>query len=98
MTTWRDDLRVLIEAIAAKDAPDAIGELARGQAVLQARLVNGKAPDAPPRAYTAFQVGELLNRDVSWVRRHRDQLGAIKADGAVLYPEVGLRRFLQGAR
>ena len=94
--TWRDELERLLDAVTDDEVAVAVGELARHQAVLQARLVNGKAPDAPPRAYTAFQVAELLNRDVSWVRRHQDQLGAIKADGAVLYPEAGLRRFLGG--
>jgi hypothetical protein len=99
MGAWRDELRALIERVPPDDSADLIGELARAQALLQQRLQNGHRDYADDlRCYTAPQVAEILTKDESWVRRHKDALGAVKADGALLFPAAALRRFLGLAR
>lgn len=96
MATWRDELRRLVATVKEDELLDLVAELRRAEVEVEIRARSMDRGNGPPKAYTAQQVAEMLNRDVSWVRRHGNRLAAVKADGAVLYPETGIRRFLEG--
>lgn len=94
--TWRADLRAAIDAIPEKNLLEGYAEVSRAQAAIMQRLSTKAIADASPQAYNAAQVAKKLGRHVSWVRRHQEKLGAIKRDGALLFPESALRRFMNG--
>jgi len=100
---WRDELKELVDRIPADDLPDALGELARHQAVLQQRLLT------PPPAIAAADGKRKYNRTVenvmerfsvkrSWVYAHRVELGGKKLDGALRFCDADLERYENSRR
>lgn len=91
---FRAKVDALVRDAPADTLPAAIGELARGQAELEARnrqlepATNGRQPIlGVDQHYTAKEVAKLLNVRKSWVYEHRDELGGIKlSSGCVRYP------------
>jgi hypothetical protein len=102
VSTWRAELRGLIERIPDAETADAVGELARAQAIVALRLQGPPASvgENGLRHFKAEDVAELLEVDVTWVYRNKKRLGAVSlADGgAVRFPEAALQRFLERRR
>lgn len=102
MSTWPAELKALIERIPDAEMEEAVGELARAQAIVALRARGPIAPagDNGLRHFKAEEVAELLGVDVTWVYRNKKKLGAVSlADGgAVRFPEAKLRRFLERRR
>jgi excisionase family DNA binding protein len=103
ITEFRATVDALVRDAPADTLPAAIGELARGQAELEARnrqLERTTTRRQPVREvdehYTAEEVAKLLNVKKSWVYEHRGELGGIKlSGGCVRYPAAKIVRRLQ---
>ena len=98
MVTWRDELQELIDRIPADDLPDALGEFARGQALLQQRLLTPPPMTAAAdgkRKYnrTVENVMERFSIKRSWVYAHKLELGGKKLDGALRFCDAELERY-----
>ena len=110
MATWREELRRLVAAVDDDDLLDLVAELRRGELEAEMRIRNGRHDSANDlRCYSAAEVAEMLGvgrsrnkkkdeRDLSWVYRHADDLGGRKIGGRLVFPEHGVRRFLERSR
>lgn len=103
MTTWREELRALVEARPDSELPDVIGELARANAVaiqrLQRRNENGDRPAPGPQKYlTAREVHERYGVSTKWAYAHERELGAERFGRSVRFPEKKVRRYLEAHR
>lgn len=96
-----------LERLPQEAIPEAIGEIARAQAILLARLaterspVAGEGPKEPSdeQLLTAHQVAERLQVSVRWAYRHAGRLGAVKlSENKLRFPESALRRYLKTQR
>lgn len=99
---WRAELRALIDAIPEAELLDGYAEVSRAQAAIMQRLSpNGQLSRRRDKLnyLKAEEVAEMLGVDVSWVYRHRDDLGALDlSDRCVRYPEACVRAFLERRR
>ena len=104
---WQDRLRASAAEVPPDEVPDLIAELARQDLLARARHAAGgellrrrNIHANGLRHFKAEEVAELLGVTKTWVRRHRDELGAVTLTpgGAVRYPENGLKRFLKRVR
>ena len=107
--TWREDLRAIFNEVAVSEIPDALGELARGQAVMQLRLqapgrnTSGPGPQVSAPGHdqqlTADEVASRLSVSKKWVYGHEEQLGAVHLSArAVRFSERAVQRYIAAHR
>ena len=100
---FRAKVDALVREAPADALPAAIGELARGQAELEARnrqpkpTANGRRPPREvDQHYTAIEVAELLAVKKSWVYAHADEFGAVRlSEGCVRFPVSMVNRIVK---
>lgn len=102
---WREQLQALVNETPVEHVPEVVGELARAQARLAARLLetatNGRKAEASAidRHLTAQEVAKLLGVGQKWCYEHRVDLGGVRlSNGCVRFPEKAVRRFLTARR
>jgi hypothetical protein len=101
--SWREELRGLVENASTDILPDLVGELARAQALVTARLLtpdptaNGrKTPPQIGQYLTADELAAKLKVKPKWCYEHSDELGAAKlSNGCVRFPARAVMRFIQ---
>ena len=102
--SWREDLRAIIEHVPQDELLDLVGELVRGQAIVQQQLASPPPAraEAPARQESRLlkpsRVAKRLDVSPRWVYEHADELGAVKLGGALRIPERRLESYLKARR
>lgn len=101
---WRDTLREVVASVPPNETADLIGEIARYQAVMLARLsapaTTAAAPSSPEldKWLTADEVAAALSVSRRYVYEHVNDFPFAKrlpGDGAIRFSLKGLRRFME---
>ncbi len=96
--SWRADLRQLVTGVADEELHDLVGELARANSVVRARLLpqrsSAPAHREPDTYLSAEDVAECLGMSPKFVYANRDQLGGVKLGTAVRFSQRAVDRYL----